>query len=100
MRNRRLPGSVVSSMQIILVSSCSCLEEEASLRDNTTLQLTMTTSPEGLLQAHSLHLLHESILGEGAGPGAGLGALVAGIRAVVGFGIVKHIIVVDGVGPA
>lgn len=59
----------------------------------------MAASPERLLQAQSLHLLHETILGERASPGAGLGALVARLG-VVSFGIVEHIIVVDRVSPA
>lgn len=58
----------------------------------------MAASPERLLQAQSLHLLHETILGERASPGAGLGALVARLG-VVSFGIVEHIIVVDRVSP-
>lgn len=96
MRKRRLPGRVVSSAQADLVSRCSCPSWHDRRRGIES-QPTMAAPAEGLLQTHSLHLLHEAILGEGAGSGAGLGALVAGIRAIVGFGIVEHIIVVDGI---
>lgn len=58
----------------------------------------MAASPERLLQAQSLHLLHETILGERASPGAGLGAFVARLG-VVSFSIVEYIIVVYRVSP-
>lgn len=81
---------------------------------------TMASPAERLLQAQSLHLLHETILhghcceqmplnmaangqletylGEGASPGRGLGALVT-VGCVICFGIVEDIVVVNGIAP-
>lgn len=81
---------------------------------------TMASPTERLLQAQSLHLLHETILhghccqqiplniaangqlltylGEGASPGRGLCALVT-VGCVICFGIVEDIVVINGIAP-
>ena len=118
MRNRRFCLRVVSSDHRPNVSKAL---DVLGLEEVFSLLRTMASSAERLLQAQSLHLLHETILrrhcreqtvletvaqgqlgtylGEGASPGRGLCALVT-ISCVICFGIIEDIVIINGVAPA